>query len=82
MRVCICVGILFIQTIQAANIDKTDIHACGWFCCKNIVKLRFNIVQRLLYSVEVSLDIKYLDDYDEYANIKYGVPNNNNCVLW
>ena len=38
-----------------------------------IVKLGFNVVQRLSNTAEVTLDARYLEVWDEYSNIKYGV---------
>lgn len=48
-----------------------------------MIKWGFNIsVQRLLNTLDVCPDAKYLDDSDEYATIKYGEQNKNNAVQW
>lgn len=47
-----------------------------------MVKLGFNIGDQSVNTVEVFLDAKYLDDYDEYSNIKYAELNKNDDMQW
>lgn len=56
---------------------------CRWSSCNNMVKLMSNIdVQRLLNTVEVSLDHKYLYEYDEKSNLKYAELKKNEVIQW